>query len=403
MANAQNNLSLFGESSLDIRNAQEAAGRAEDYKTSQMSGSDGYSYMLAQSGRKLGAAAAGLFGGMDPEVRRATDIEAAFGTLSQDDIANPAVALTKLADQLADKYPKESLEFRLKADQAAQERVTRITNNKTTDLKLKTDTAKYVGGLANGTIEALKRIPNENTPVRKQIWDSYVDKYEEVTDKKSADALRELPETAWDAQLSRDISTNETASIQSRERIATLNAAAKVNAAQVKASSIATQNAIKATADLEEFDKTLSYKLARDTDRNSIEGQRAISERISIGQANIKSLNEELANIDDTIADFRTKINFVGEDTEAIMGHIASLNSRKKIIEKAKQSQSAANDTFTKKYEASMTPQQPQAKQPAINMKAAKAEYATRLEAAKGNPQLITKLQAIAKSRGLTD
>jgi hypothetical protein len=240
MATVQNDMSgLFGESPLEIRKAQEAAGRAEDARVAQMSGSDGYNYMLAQGGRKLGAAAAGLFGGMDPEVRKAQHIEDAFGTLTQEDLNDPAGALTKVADHLSERgLNKEAINFRMKSTELAQQTAIRAEQVETRTMALEVAKNTNTAAQASSMLELYEQLPDSPEALERG-WQSFIGTYEKTWGKAEADKVRNTPVGERKAVLESIQVKGDTAATKQKDRADAARAATAIRVEQYKTSRVA--------------------------------------------------------------------------------------------------------------------------------------------------------------------
>jgi hypothetical protein len=368
-------------------------------------------YYQGKLNRSIANGLGSLFGlqSSDPELRKANDLDAIFKTLSEDDLKNPAGALNKVADHLSQLgHAQEAINYRLKAETLAQDTITKKNASTTATLVQNEKIAKYIGSQANGTLEAFGKM-KDRPELKKQFWDNYVAKYEQVAGKEEADKLRALPETAWEAQLVSDVNSAESAATTSMEQRQTKQIEASRDREVIKAGAVAAGVAARATAMLEKTDRELKYKYANLDVRKSQNARKDISDRVDAGDAQVKQMANDIEEVDKSLDNFRSKINFAGEDKEVIQAHIASLEAKKAIISNAKMQAEAANASFRKQFDYVIATNQanymspsgtsPAPQPPGIptNYERYKKEFA----ALKGNTAAQKKLTDWARSNGI--
>jgi hypothetical protein len=294
-----------------------------------------------------------LFGGQaaDPELRKANDLDAIFKSLSDEDIKDPAAALNKIADELAAKgHTKEAISYRLKAQAVAQDTITKSNKGRLDTLNQNIASAKYIGSQANGTLEAFKTISKDRPELKKQFWDNYVAKYEQVMGKEEADKLRKLPDTAWEAQLNSDINGAESAATTSMEQRQLKTIEASKDNAVIKAAAVVEGAGIRAKAQMAKLDKELGFKYSNLAFRKTVAARKDIEARVKAGDDQVKQLSDDIEQIDRSLDNFRTKINFAGEDKETVQANINILESKKATIMATKSEIENQNSTFRQQF-----------------------------------------------------
>ncbi len=353
-----------------------------------------------------------LFGGQaaDPELRKANDLDAIFKSLTEEDIKNPAGALNKVADELSARgHTKEALTYRMKASAIAEDTATKSTKSRLDSLKVKSDAAKYLGSQANGILESMETIGKDNPKIQAEFWEQYARINESVLGKEEADKLRALPSTAWKAKLRGDKNASETAATSSMEDRQALQIAATQDNAILKAAAVVKGASIRALAITEKLDKDLEFKYFRERNRMGIEGRKAIEARVKAGDAQIDTYNKEIENLSQSLDNFRSKINFAGEDKEKVQANIAQLEADLAIVKANKTSAENQNSTFRQKFNDVITANT-QAYNPTpgavpsldpAKKSIAHAEYVAKWNAAKGNPTEQARLTALARKLGV--
>jgi hypothetical protein len=294
-----------------------------------------------------------LFGGQaaDPELRKANDLDSIFKSLSEEDIKDPAAALNKVADELAARgHTKEAINYRMKAQAVAQDIITKNNKGRLDTLTQNIQAAKYIGSQANGTLEAFKTVSKDRPELKKQFWDNYVAKYEQAMGKEEADKLRALPETAWEAQLNNDINGAETAATTSMEQRQLKTIEASKDNAIIKAAAVVEGAGIRAKANMAKLDKELGFKYSNLAFRKSVAARKDIEARVKAGDDQVKQLSDDIEQIDRSLDNFRTKINFAGEDKETVQANINILEAKKKTIMATKSEIESQNSSFRQQF-----------------------------------------------------
>jgi hypothetical protein len=344
----------------------------------------------------------------DPELRKANDLDAIFKTLSDEDIKDPAAALNKVADELSAKgYTREAINYRMKSQAVAQETITRANKGKLDALNQNIASAKYIGSQANGTLEAFKTIAKDRPELKKQFWDNYVAKYEQVMGKEEADKLRKLPDTAWEAQLNSDINGAESAATTSMEQRQIKTIEASKDNAVIRAAAVVEGASIRAKAQLARTDKDLAFKYSNLAFRKSVAARKDIEARVKAGDDQVKQLSDDIEQIDRSLDNFRTKINFAGEDKETVQANINILEAKKKTIMATKSEIENQNSTFRQQFNdvistnaqaynptPGATPQPP-------GIMSNYDRYLKEFKALTGNPAKQKELTAWARSNGI--
>ena len=351
-----------------------------------------------------------LFGGQaaDPELRKANDLDAIFKSLSEDDIKDPAGALNKVADELAAKgYTRESINYRMKAQAVAQDTVNRNTKARSDTLTQNIQAAKYIGSQANGTLEAFKTVSKDRPELRKQFWDNYVSKYEQVMGKEEADKLRKLPDTAWEGQLNSDINGAESAATTSMEQRQLKSIESSKDNAIIKAAAVVEGASKRAIATMSKLDKELAFKYSNLNLRKQVAARKDIEARVKAGDDQVKQLSDDIEQIDKSLDNFRSKINFAGEDKEAVQNNINILEAKKAIIMSNKTQAETQNSTFRQQFNdviatnyQGASPTSTPSLDPA-KKSLAYSEYVSKWNAAKGNATEQARLTSIAKRLGV--
>lgn len=347
-----------------------------------------------------------LFGGQaaDPELRKANDLDAIFKSLSEDDIKDPAGALNKVADELAAKgYTRESINYRMKAQAVAQDTVNRTTKARSDTLTQNIQAAKYIGSQANGTLEAFKTVSKDRPELRKQFWDNYVSKYEQVMGKEEADKLRALPETAWEGQLNSDINGAESAATTSMEQRQVKSIEASRDREIIKAAAVVEGASKRAIATMAKLDKELAFKYSNLNLRKQVAARKDIEARVKAGDDQVKQLSDDIEQIDKSLDNFRSKINFAGEDKEAVQNNINTLEAKKAIIMANKTQAETQNSTFRQQfndviatnYQGGSPTSQPQGTLSNYD------RYTKEFNALAGNPAKQKELTKWARSNGI--
>ena len=367
-------------------------------------------YYQGKLNRSIANGLGSLFGlqSSDPELRKANDLDAIFKTLSEEDLKNPAGALNKVADHLSQLgHAQEAINYRLKAETLAQETVSKKNAATTAMLVQNEKIAKYIGSQANGTLEAFGKM-KDKPELKKQFWDNYVAKYEQVAGKEEADKLRKLPETAWEAQLVSDINGAESAATTSMEQRQVKSIEASKDNALIKAGAVAAGAATRAAALLEKTDKELKYKYANLDVRKSQNARKDIEARVKVGDDQVKQMSNDIEELDKSLDNFRSKINFAGEDKEVIQAHIASLEAKKAIIANAKTQAEAANNSFRQQFDYVVATNQANYMPPGSNpapqppgIMSNYDRYKKEFAALKGNPAKQKALTDWARSNGI--
>jgi len=355
-----------------------------------------------------------LFGGQaaDPELRKANDLDAIFKSLSEEDIKDPAAALNKVADELAAKgHTRESINYRMKAQAVAQDTINRNTKARSDTLTQNIQAAKYIGSQANGTLEAFKTVSKDRPELRKQFWDNYVSKYEQVMGKEEADKLRKLPDTAWEAQLNSDINGAESAATTSMEQRQLKTIEASKDTALVKAAAMVETTSMRVKAQLAKTDRDLEFKYSNLKLRREVAARKDIEARVKAGDDQVKQLGNDIEQVDRALDNFRSKINFAGEDKETIQANINILEAKKATIIANKAEIENQNSIFRQKFSDVITTNaqanNPQATLGAVpsldpaKRSVAHAEYVAKWNAAKGNPAEQARLTALARKLGV--
>ena len=365
-------------------------------------------YYKGKLDRAITTGITSLFGGQaaDPELRKANDLDAIFKSLSEEDIKDPAAALNKVADELAAKgHTRESINYRMKAQAVAQDTITRNTKARSDTLTQNIQAAKFIGSQANGTLEAFKTVSKDRPELKKQFWDNYVAKYEQAMGKAEADKLRALPETAWEAQLNNDINGAETAATTSMEQRQVKSIEASKDREVIKAAAVVEGAGIRAKAQMAKLDKDLAFKYSNLNLRKSVAARKDIEARVKAGDDQVKQLGDDIEQIDRSLDNFRTKINFAGEDKETVQANINILEAKKKTILATKSEIESQNSNFRQQFNdvvsANAQVYNPQATpQPPGNL-SNYDRYRKEFAALKGNAAAQKKLTDWARSNGI--
>lgn len=368
-------------------------------------------YYQGKLNRSIANGLGSLFGlqSSDPELRKANDLDAIFKTLSEEDLKNPAGALNKVADHLSQLgHAQEAINYRIKAETLAQDTITKKNASTTAMLVQNEKIAKYIGSQANGTLEAFGKM-KDRPELKKQFWDNYVAKYEQVAGKEEADKLRALPDTAWEAQLVSDINSAESAATTSMEQRQEKQIQASKDKELIIAGAKAAGMAARNTAMLTKSGQELAFKYANLNFRKSVEARKAISDRVDAGDNQVKQIANDIEEVDRALDNFRTKINFAGEDKEAVQLNIATLEAQKKRLVSSKQEAEIANSAFRQQF-TDVINTNTQATIPVpgavtsldpTKRSIAHSEYVAKWNAAKGNPAEQARLTALARKLGV--
>lgn len=404
-------VSLEGSFSREARLQQEKQDLEEAIAIGRMDPYQANTYVKSKNIRSGIQGIAKLFGAesRDSELRKANDLDSIFNSLTEDDIKDPAGALNTVADRLAERgHTQEAINYRLKAETLAQETIAKKTAATLSKLSQNEKIAKYLGSQANGTLEAFKTV-KDKPELKKQFWDNYVSKYEQLAGKEEADKLRALPETAWEAQLTNDLNGAESAATTSMEQRQEKQIQASKDKELIIAGAKAAGTAARNTAMLTKLGQELAFKYANLNFRKSVEARKAISDRVDAGDNQVKQIANDIEEIDRTLDNFRTKINFAGEDKEAVQLNIATLEAQKQRLVASKQEAEIANSAFRQQF-TDVINTNAQAVIPVpgavpsldpAKRSIAHAEYVAKWNAAKGNPVEQARLTALARKLGV--
>lgn len=398
--------SLEGSFSREARQQREKQDLEEAIAIGRMDPYQANTYVKSKAIRSGIQGIAKLFGAepRDSELRVANDLDSIFNSLTEDEVKDPAGALNRVADRLSELgHSKEAITYRLKAESVAQDTITRKNAATLSRLSQNEKIAKYLGSQANGTLEAFKTV-KDKPELKKQFWDNYVSKYEQLAGKEEADKLRALPETAWEAQLTNDLNGAESAATTSMEQRQQNQIQASKDKELIKAGAVVAGQAARAKAALEKLDRELAFKYANLNFRKSVEARKAISDRVDAGDNQVKQIANDIEEIDKALDNFRTKINFAGEDKETVQLNIATLEAQKQRLVSSKQEIEVSNNAFRQQFtdvintntQGSSSPT-PQPQGTLSNYDRYKKEFA----ALKGNAAAQKKLTDWARSNGI--
>lgn len=396
------------------KKSKEDAYLNEALAMSQMDPRDAHVYSQGKLNRSVINSVTGIFGDkgqIDPELKKANDMDSIYKSLSEEDLKNPVIAYSKAADQLgALGHTKEALAMRMQSEKLAQDTVTRKNSTDMANLKQSEAVAKAVGSLANGTLEAFRTV-GDKEELKQQFWDSYVDKYEKLAGKEEADKLRALSKEAREAQLNKDINAAESSATTSMEQRQLKQLEASKNNAIISASAVTTGAATRAQAALKAKNLELSYKFANLSFRKSVEGRKAMSDQIASSQDSVKEMNNSIEEIDKSLDNFRSKINFAGEDKAAVQANISILESQKARLLTTRAETEKEIAGFMGQFQdivAYNVDQGQPSQQPTTKLSLSQEEihkewltYQSLWFAAKGNPKEQTRLTALARTHGI--
>jgi chromosome segregation ATPase len=404
-------LSQEGSFSREARQQQQQRELEEAIAIGRMDPYQANTYVKSKAIRSGIQGIATLFGAStnDSELKMANDLDSIFSTLTEDDIKNPADGLNIVADRLAALgHTKEAITYRLKAESVAQDTIAKKNAATTSRLTQNEKIAKYLGSQANGTLEAFKTVKNK-PELKKQFWDNYVSKYEQLAGKEEADKLRALPEDAWEAQLTNDLNGAESAATTSMEQRQQTQIQATKDKELIRASAVVAGQAARAKERIEKIDKELAFKYANLNFRKSQAARKDIEARVEAGDNQVKQISNDIEEVDKALDNFRSKINFAGEDKEAVQLHIATLEAQKQRLVSAKQSVEIANSSFRQQFSdvisanaQAYNPQggsQPTPQPPGIMSNYAR--YVKEFNALKGNTAKQKALTDWARSNGI--
>jgi chromosome segregation ATPase len=225
--------------------------------------------------------------------------------------------------------------------------------------------------------------------------------------KEEADKLRKLPDTAWEAQLNSDINGAESAATTSMEQRQVKTIEASRDKEVIKAAAVVEGAGIRAKAQMAKLDKELGFKYSNLAFRKTVAARKDIEARVKAGDDQVKQLSDDIEQIDRSLDNFRTKINFAGEDKEAVQANINILEAKKATIMSTKSEIENQNSTFRQQFNdviatntqaynptPGATPQPPGI---SSNYDRYKKEFA----ALKGNPAKQKALTDWARSNGI--
>ena len=345
-------VSLEGSFSREARLQQEKQDLEEAIAIGRMDPYQANTYVKSKNIRSGIQGIAKLFGAepKDSELRKANDLDSIFNSLTEEDIKDPAGALNTVADRLAERgHTQEAINYRLKAETLAQETIAKKNAATLSKLSQNEKVAKYIGSQANGTLEAFKTV-KDKPELKKQFWENYVSKYEGIAGKEEADKLRLLPEDAWEAQLLNDLNGAESAATTSMEQRQQNQIQASKDKELIKAGAVVAGAAAREAEKLKRLNLELGFKYTNLKFRQSQAARKDISDRVDAGDAQVKQISNDIEEIDKALDNFRTKINFAGEDKETVQLNIATLEAQKQRLINSKQEVEVSNNAFRQQF-----------------------------------------------------
>ena len=186
-------------------------------------------------GRQIGKDINSLFGGKstDPALRKAEIIDQIFKTLSPEELKNPALALSTIADRLEEQgYPRDAAEARMKSTEIAQQTMLNEDTVKTSSIKRQQAVLERIAQGANGILGMYDQVGPE---LQDQLYNQQVDMIEKEVGVEAANQLRNVKPTERKAMLKKMVDEADKESSRSKETIANDKISAAQKAYEFKA------------------------------------------------------------------------------------------------------------------------------------------------------------------------
>ena len=260
---------LFNPQDLDPYNyarQQDAIFKANALAEAQLNPEEGMIYDAKVRGRNIAQGFADIFGAKskDPGLKRASDMDAIFKSLSEEDLKDTPGALNKIADRAAALgHTQDAINYRMKASSIAQEQIDRDTTNALNKSKLNTDKVTRIGKMANGTLSSFATLAS-NQELLEGVWSDYVNEIEENFGKAEADKRRKITSLEGrKAQLTKDFESAETNAVTNQGLRAEAKQASDNARKTLEIDAKMASEAIKADALLKHQNKMFDVQYAR--------------------------------------------------------------------------------------------------------------------------------------------
>lgn len=212
--------SLFGPSALEARRASDLAFEARTHAQAQLD-PRGRSYASqVNSARRIGRGINSLLGGQstDPELRRAQIMDSVFKTLSPEELKNPAMALSIMADRLEeDGLPRDAAEARMKSLQLSQQMTLNENALKDSNSKRELQVLEKIARGANGILTSWD---TQSPELQEQFYNIQVDMIEKELGEEAARPYRNVNPSERKGILRGMVEQADNGAARSREDIA---------------------------------------------------------------------------------------------------------------------------------------------------------------------------------------
>lgn len=228
--------SVFGPSALDVRKTQDEDFQNRTRLNAQLDPMAMNYNSSVNMGRTVGQGINSLFGlqSRDPALRRAETMDSIFKTLSPEELKNPAMALSTIADRLEEQgLPRDAAEARMKSTQLAQQ--TMLNENQVKDSNNKKEQAS-LERVAKGASAIYNMYDQAAPELQEQLYNQQVTLVEKEFGTEAANQLRSVKPSERKLMLRKMVDEADKESTRSKEDIAQEKISAAQKAYEFKAS-----------------------------------------------------------------------------------------------------------------------------------------------------------------------
>jgi len=212
--------SVFGPSAATLSKTQDKAFEDKTRLNAQLDPMALNYNSRVNMGRRIGREINTLFGGQstDPELRRAQIMDSVFKTLSPEELKNPAMALSIMADRLEeDGLPRDAADARMKSLQLSQQMTLNENEVKDSNNKRELQVLEKIARGANGILTSWD---TQSPELQEQFYNIQVDMIEKELGEEAARPYRNVNPSERKGILRGMVEQADNGAARSREDIA---------------------------------------------------------------------------------------------------------------------------------------------------------------------------------------